>query len=467
MRVLNFISKAVFLILRPAVLFFRWIEMPNRHKNARRSVSGSLLPVTEPPKNPNENKFSALAKVDAKEDDDYVKDFTSGDEEGSTAPRPGPDTSSRPSSKTAAAGQNPKKGRGIAKNGEENSSASTDRSADVRRTDVGIKQRTRAELAKENQALRSELLEMTGKESEQRQVANSHQLKIEALHVQLQQEKNVTRQYVIQVGQLEDQLRKGHESLQKDVERLKGQVFDGEESIRQKNERIDKLRVEREQLDDAILNMEEKLASNERVINHWSEQIQTMGRQWDTERRELKQRKAELKEALRQKDEVLSLYEKQSSTINSQWEEQERELVELRQRSALLGRLQQEMLSRVDQHEPTFDKNIQDAFIKVNSKMTALVRRGRGGLTLFRLAESTLPFTAWSKSAVRRSWYNPQAREIADLTDSALRLLLRLVVWNFIGQQLLDRARPFAIFGSPVAKRLQEAYEEMFPDYSR
>jgi len=136
------------------------------------------------------------------------------------------------------------------------------------------------------------------------------------------------------------------------------------------------------------------------------------------------------------------------------------ELDQLRRSKVLLDRLQGEVLSRIDRHEPAFDEQIYDAFVAVNKRIGLLVR-GRGASLHSLIDESgPQPLEQYAKFTWTGS-FNLGSPAVA-AQQQRLRSLLRVILWRFIDVELLSSERPFAVFGSKLARDFEKAYVAAF-----
>ncbi|KAK3899800.1 hypothetical protein C8A05DRAFT_36568 [Staphylotrichum tortipilum] len=136
------------------------------------------------------------------------------------------------------------------------------------------------------------------------------------------------------------------------------------------------------------------------------------------------------------------------------------EVARLRRAEEMLGKLQKEVLAGVDRHEPAFDEAVLGAFVAVNGKINALVKYTGA---FFKIV-GAVPFDTWGPGAMWAGAYNTEVAAVQGKDRRAVKQLLRLVVWHFVGRTLLDRARPFACFGSVLARNLDRDYHSMFED---
>ncbi len=158
---------------------------------------------------------------------------------------------------------------------------------------------------------------------------------------------------------------------------------------------------------------------------------------------------------LRQENTRLQHVDKEASQLK-------REVEELRRAKEMLGQLQKEVLAGVDRHEPAFDEAVQAAFVAVNGKINALVKFSS---PVYKAA-AAVPFDQWGVGAAMWAGaYNPDSPAVRAREQRVIKQLLRLVVWHFLSKTLLDRARPFACFGSSLARRLDEDYRDVFDDF--
>lgn len=186
-------------------------------------------------------------------------------------------------------------------------------------------------------------------------------------------------------------------------------------------------------------------------------------------RQELSRQNDKLWEQVGDLEDVILNYTRQVERLEANREAQESLLLH---QSKTLASLQQEVLANVDRHEPTFDESIVKAFVKVNRKIDALVRKPRRGaaqaptaaMSLAKFAEAA-PFEDWDERVLMSRWYDPQVRDITDRTPEVVSLLLRAVVWNILRRELFDPSRPFAVFGSSAAADTGHFFKRVFPDH--
>jgi hypothetical protein len=130
---------------------------------------------------------------------------------------------------------------------------------------------------------------------------------------------------------------------------------------------------------------------------------------------------------------------------------------EIEHKRAALESLQDSALSSVDRFSPLPDGMIEEQFLILASKITAL------GNFLARGTKSDIENRKWTTTMVRRAW--PYAYNDAKLDpkkDSSFRKLLwRLVLWSWIDDAVVRD--PFQAFGGSPAQTMHEAYNALFP----
>lgn len=260
-----------------------------------------------------------------------------------------------------------------------------------------------------------------------------------------------------QVGQLNDQVAQLNEHARKD-----GQLIDDYKTANDKLDRSCKaLEAANDRLDRTCKSFK---AANDLFVTRCKEHL-AANADLDQQYKHLKAAAQVTARKLVYADEDAAFRQQELDQLRplvKQVEQLKHDVARLPRVEDTLKKLQQEVLAGVDRHQPAFDEAVLGAFVTVNGKINALVKYTGA----FFKKVGAVPFEEWADGAVWPGAYNVEVEALRpEVRDRRLvKQLLRLVVWKFLGRTLLDRARPFACFGSKLARHLDDDYHVMFRD---
>ncbi|KAK6499971.1 hypothetical protein TWF481_010328 [Arthrobotrys musiformis] len=142
----------------------------------------------------------------------------------------------------------------------------------------------------------------------------------------------------------------------------------------------------------------------------------------------------------------------------TEWSKDKEELSQIREK---FSKLQGEVLSSVERFNPSFDSQVHQDFVQLNSSIGRLSKSKE----LKEIVLQGNPLAHWDTSALWADSVHPSI-ETDGPSDKEKRLLLRQTIWKFISEELFDRSYPLASFGGFIGGlESLPFFDKLFPDH--
>ncbi|KAF3312949.1 hypothetical protein TWF173_006531 [Orbilia oligospora] len=168
------------------------------------------------------------------------------------------------------------------------------------------------------------------------------------------------------------------------------------------------------------------------------------------------------------KDKVeLKETQRQLSELQDELKQKEMQLFEARdeleQKSQQFFKLQDEVLGCVERFDPSFDSQVCQEFVQLNSSIGKLCKSKE----LKEIALQGNPLMDWGPHTLwEDSFYPALSLTQYSLSDTEKRLILRQATWKFISERLFNRNSPLASFSGPIGDLASGFhFAKLFPDH--